>query len=170
MALPGLAVPLYPAGMRHCALVTVLAILPALGPAFADPVDDLAASWCAAVSARDEAMATALMSPDLQQAVALARIANAAFQTAHPGEKPPLGDGLRLTAFPDGIDTCTPAAQPDGTVRLTMQPAGSAEGAWFDEMIPVAGPSGARVVGDIRFSGEAGDSLSLWLKDAATAP
>lgn len=168
--MPGGAFPFYPDGMNNRALATVLATLPAFGPAFADPVGDLATKWCAAVIARDETAATALMSPDLQQAVALARSANAAFQTAQPGEKPPLGDGLRLTAFPDGIDSCLPVSQPDGTVRLTMQPAGSAEGAWFDDLVPLPGPDGAPVVGEIRFSGEAGDNLSLWLTDAAATP
>lgn len=152
--------------MRQSAFPTLAVLLAAL-PVQAGPGEDLAAAYCAAVVAHDEAAAVGLMDPILQAAVAKAREVSAAFESSHPGEKPPLGDGLRLTAFPDAVETCHMAATDDGTLRLTYVPYGAPDGAWTDVILPAAGQGGVFAVGDIRFSASPDDTLSAWLDQAA---
>ncbi len=126
----------------------------------------LAATFCAAVRAGDEAGAEALMTPELQTAIAKVRAADAAFRAAHPDEKPPLGDGLRLTAFPDYPDSCTPEEVTSESVVLTYVPAGAADGMWRDQLllVPVAG---VLKVADILYAPDGIYRFSRWLAESA---
>jgi hypothetical protein len=111
-------------------------------------------------------MVEALMTPALRFAITHLRRADAAFQAAHPGEKPPQGNGLRLTAFQDYPESCTPEAVGDsGAVRL-CQPAGIAGGVWRDRLKVVIGPDGTPMVSDILFAPDLTDCFSDWLKVA----
>src|ERR1700722_9098027 len=49
----------------------------------------------------------ALLTPALQQAIAAADKRNAAWAKKHPGDEPPLGDGLPWQSTPDYAALCT---------------------------------------------------------------
>lgn len=129
----------------------------------------LVADYCVAVQKSDEAAAVAMMAPALQEAVAAARRANDQFAANHPDEKPPLGDGLRLSAFPDVPESCMPEAIDESSVTIEYRPLGSAEGAWRDRLILVPDGAGGVQIGDIEFGLSDADTLSLWLSQAAEA-
>lgn len=63
--------------------------------------------FCMSVLSGDEAIAEALSSPVLATAVAHANARNDVIARAHPDEKPPLGDGIPWTSFPDYPGVCT---------------------------------------------------------------
>jgi hypothetical protein len=126
----------------------------------------LATTFCAAVRAGDEVGAEALMTPELQTAIAKLRATDAAFRTAHPDEKPPLGDGLRLTAFPDYPESCAPAEVTSESVVLTYVPVGAADGLWRDQLLLV--PVGNTLkVADILYAPDGTYRFSTWLAESA---
>jgi hypothetical protein len=131
----------------------------------ADPaeVQRLAEAFCAAVRASDEAAAEALMSPPLREGIAALRIANEAFLAANPGEKPPLGNGLRLTAYQDYPESCTPEAVTEAGAELLYQPAGATDGAWRDRLAVADGPDGKPVIADILYAPDLAERFSDWL-------
>lgn len=131
--------------------------------ASARTVEVLVTDYCAAVQRGDETGAVAMMAPALQEAVAAAHRASDRFAAAHPDEKPPLGDGIRLTAFPDTPQTCLPDRFDETSVTVRYQPEGSTEGAWRDRLILVPDGAGGVQIGDIAFGLDDGDTLSLWL-------
>lgn len=148
-------------------LVAVLAastVVPALaGPA----VDAVARAFCEAVRLSDEAAAEALMTPDLQAAIARLRLSDAAFREAHPGEKPPLGDGLRLTAFPDGLQSCTPEAVTPDSAGLVYAPGIDPSSQWRDRLVLVTAPDGGVLVADILYAPDQTTGFAAWLEEAA---
>jgi hypothetical protein len=138
-------------------------------PALADPAAlAVGQAWCAAVRGSDEAAAEALMTPDLKAAVARVRSADAAFRTAYPSDKPPLGDGLRLTAFPDGLESCTPEAATARSVDLVFAPGSDPAATWRGRLVLVAGPSGGLLVADVLYAPEQAVRFSDWLTEAAS--
>lgn len=62
--------------------------------------------FCIASLGNDMAPAQALLSDDLSALIADAWERNAAFESAYPGDKPPLGDGLPWRSWPDYADGC----------------------------------------------------------------
>jgi hypothetical protein len=150
--------------MRAFRLTLLLAIL--TGPAqAADPaaVQRLAETFCAAVRASDEAAAEALMTPALREGIAALRVANEAFLAANPGDKPPLGNGLRLTSYQDYPESCTPEAVTEAGAVLVYQPAGVTDGAWRDRLEVVTGPDGQPLLSDILYAPDLTDRFSDWL-------
>ncbi len=122
--------------------------------------------YCAAVVAKDEAAALALMSPNLQMRVAKLRAIDAAFRAAHPGEKPPLGDGLRLTAFPDAVQACKADAVIPTSTTLTYAPTGDPKAVWHDRLLLVQGRDGRLVIDDIAYAPDEKQLFSGWLESA----
>ena len=51
-----------------------------------------------------------LLTPALVQTITIAETRNAEFEGQHPGDKPPLGDGLPWRSYPDFADSCTVGA------------------------------------------------------------
>lgn len=153
---------------RSAGLILSLALLaaPAQAEAPATPLD-VATAFCDAVRTGDEAAAEALMTADLQAAIAALRRADARFRTAHPDEKPPLGDSLPLAAFPDAAESCTPSEVSATSARLTYVPAGAPAGAWSDRLILAPGADGRLRVADILYAPEGASRFSLWLVEAA---
>lgn len=98
--------------MRH---VTVFAVLPLLLsaalPAQAQMAtiepEQIGQVFCIGSLGNDMAPVEALLSSELATLVAEAWDKNAAFEAAHPGDKPPLGDGLPWRTWPDYADGCT---------------------------------------------------------------
>lgn len=127
----------------------------------------LAGRFCAAVVANDEGAAEKLMSQDLRLAIARARQANVEFERAHPGDKPPLGDGLPLAAFPDAPQTCKPG-RPDGeTIAVRYDIAGAPDAGWEDRLILTGGPADGLRIADIAYAPDGSGRFSAWLAEAA---
>lgn len=63
--------------------------------------------FCISMLSGDEAPARALSSPVLLTAIAYAEARNDVIARAAPDEKPPLGDGIPWTSFPDYAGICT---------------------------------------------------------------
>jgi hypothetical protein len=127
----------------------------------------LATAFCAAVRASDEAAAEALMTPELQAAVAALRSSDARFRTAYPGDKPPLGNGLQLTAYQDYPESCTPEEVSSASVVLAYVPAGAPDGVWRDQLELVTVPEGGLRVADILYAPDGTQRFSAWLTEAA---
>jgi hypothetical protein len=149
--------------MRHHSLFMPLlvAILPLAQPARAASDADaqaLVEAWCQAVMTRNEVAAVGLMSPDLQAAVAEARTASDAFAASHPDEKPPLGDGLPITSFPDGVSECTGETVTTAGAMITLSAGAGAT--WTDSLAFLTGPDGALKVADIYYAPDHVISLS----------
>jgi hypothetical protein len=123
-------------------------------------------AFCAAVRASDEAAAQALMTAELQSAVADLRASDAAFRNASPTEKPPLGDGLRLTAFPDYPESCTVSEATSESVVLTYAPAGAPDAIWRDQLLLVP-VDGALRIADILYAPDGTYRFSSWLADSS---
>lgn len=149
-------------------LVPALMALPAL-PALADPAAEaLGRAFCDAVRSADEPAAEALMTPDLQAAIARLRAADAEYRTAYPSDKPPLGDGLRLTAFPDGLESCMPEAATADSVDLVYAPGSDPAATWRDRLVLMAAPAGGLLVADVLYAPDQTARFSDWLAEAAS--
>lgn len=75
------------------------------GPILISP-EQVGQIFCIARLGNDMAPVEALLTPDLTGAIAVANAKDAAFETAHPGDKPPLGDGIPWQAVQDYAATC----------------------------------------------------------------
>jgi hypothetical protein len=153
--------------LSRCLPFAALVLLPAL-PVLADPAAGaIGQAFCNAVRASDEPAAEALMTPDLQAAILRLRAADASFRATWPEDKPPLGDGLRLTAFPDGLDSCTPEAATAEGVDLVYAPGGDPGATWRDRLVLVAAPDGGLLVADVLYAPDRTARFSDWLAEAA---
>ena len=132
-----------------------------------DPAS-LARQFCDALRAGDQAGAEALMSAELQAAIARLRKADADYRIAYPQDKPPLGDGLRLTAFPDGLESCTPETVSAESADLVFAPGSDPSATWRDRLVLVATPDGGVLVADILYAPDQTARFSDWLADAAS--
>lgn len=127
----------------------------------------LTRDWCTALTRGREDEAEALMTAPLRRLVREARVADARFRAASPGDKPPLGDGLRLAAFPDGHDRCTPEAVGPAGATLAIEPAGRPDAAWRDRLEFRREADGRLLVSDIRYAPDGTERFSDWLRQAA---
>lgn len=66
--------------------------------------------FCIASVGNDMAPVEAIVTPELAAALAEARAKNAAYEADHPGEKPPLGDGIPWQDAPDYAPECSVGA------------------------------------------------------------
>jgi hypothetical protein len=123
--------------------------------------------FCAAVMAGDEGAAVALMTPALQAKVAKLRAFDAGWRQRNPTEKPPLGDGLRLTAWQDAPQSCTPEVAADGSVLLTYVPAGVPTERWQDRLVLTDGRPPR--IADIGYDRDMG-GFDVWLDAALASP
>lgn len=139
------------------------------GMAPGDPGLDIGKRFCAAVMAGDEGGAISLMVPDLQEKVRALQAFDAGWRARNPDQKPPLGDGLRLTAWQDAPQSCTPEAGPGGTVVVTYAPAGAPADVWRDTLV-LDGHGARLAVTDIRYEPRTGGSFRAWVADALASP
>lgn len=142
----------------------------ATGPAELEQAQAIGAEFCASAVKRDEVRAERLMTSSLRAALADLRRFDAAWRTRNPGEKPPLGDGLRLTAWPDSPESCVPGAVTAGSVVLTYVPNMAPAERWEDRLELVRGPDGRLMVGDIRFDADVGGSFRQWISETRRSP
>ena len=90
-------------------LVTSLTALPAAADetmATLKP-EQIGQIFCFSRLGNDEGAIEGILSPDLETAIADASSKNDAWETANPGEKPPLGDGIPWQAWPDYAAECS---------------------------------------------------------------
>jgi hypothetical protein len=150
------------------ALLAAVAVSACSGQAGAD-AKSVARHFCAAVLKGDEARAVALMTPDLQDQVAGLKLFDAGWRARNPDQKPPLGDGLRLTAWQDAPGACTPGAPTGDTVVLTYAPASAPAEQWRDTLV-LARVAGRLRVTDIRYDAGTGGQFRTWLDEALQSP
>jgi hypothetical protein len=131
--------------MRHIlpTIVSLLSLpltsLPAQAQMVTISPAQIAEIFCIGSLGNDMAPVEALLTPQLTETIAHASDVNREFEAAHPGDKPPLGDGLPWRTWPDYADGCTVgeariepssasvdinysfAAQPDANYTNTLQ-------------------------------------------------
>lgn len=132
-----------------------------------DEVAELAAAYCAAAILYDETAAEALMSDDLRAAIATARAVSDAYALANPGDKPPLGDGLALTAYQDGRQSCTAEAVTESGAVLVYVPGSDPSSAWRDRIEVTRAADGRLVIADIVYAPDYMSRFSTWLVEVA---
>jgi hypothetical protein len=98
--------------MRRRTITIILPLLltsalPALAQMATIEPEQIAEIFCIGSVGNNMAPVEALLSHDLKALVAEAWEMNAAYETANPGDKPPLGDGLPWRTWPDYADGCT---------------------------------------------------------------
>ena len=101
--------------MRYLCLAATLATSMLSFPAFANDdstmvtlkADQIGQIFCLSRTGNDEGVIDGILSDGLKAAIADAETKNAAWETANPGDKPPLGDGIPWQAYPDYASECT---------------------------------------------------------------
>ena len=155
--------------LRASALWAGLAMLLAGGPCLAaEGAAELAAAFCTARMADDEAMVKPLLTPSLLALIGEAETRNKVIAEAVPDEKPPFGDGIPYQAFPDKADTCRPgqAAAEAGRIELPVvygfekMP----DANWTDTLVLLSA-DGRLLIDDIRFQGSADGSANVTLRE-----
>lgn len=116
-------------------LTIALALLPltaAAVPAQAEMTtvtpEQIGAIFCMSRTGNDDGILTGLLSDELRTLIDYAEARNQTIAAAHPDEKPPLGDGIPWTSFPDYAATCQAA-----TVAIESDSARVAIGYGFPE-------------------------------------
>lgn len=64
--------------------------------------------FCLSRTGNDEAVISGILTASLKQAIATAEQKDAAYARKHPGEEPPLGDGIPWQSSPDYAANCGP--------------------------------------------------------------
>jgi hypothetical protein len=101
--------------MRHLALAALFAAALAPLPVLADDAptmvtlkaEQIGQIFCLSRIGNDDAVIGGILTRDLQQAVAAAEKKDAAYARKHPGEKPPLGDGIPWQSAADYAPQCS---------------------------------------------------------------
>jgi hypothetical protein len=91
---------------RLAALSLTLLAAPALATEPLMPPHVVAETFCLARLVGDMSLIKGYYSPRLYAAIGTALLQNAEWEKAHPGEKPPLGDGIHYASFPDTPSEC----------------------------------------------------------------
>ena len=112
-------------------------------PAWAGDAMDtfhLGAHFCGFVQDGEKVMRLdALITPSLAVAISEALARSDAMQAASPDEKPPLGDGIPWTSWPDRPDTCTIGAADisadQATLPITYAFEGAPDAAYTDILL-----------------------------------
>ncbi len=98
--------------MRSALLAVLLMPGLALAPAFAGDgmmtlkPEQIGHIFCLSRSGNDTGPIVGLLTAGLTTAIAEAEAKNDSWEAAHPGEKPPLGDGIPWQAWPDYAPDC----------------------------------------------------------------
>lgn len=92
------------------AAFALLLTTPALAQSPGITPEQLGEIFCLARVADDMAPISGLLTPELRTAIGEAEAANATIAAAAPDEKPPLGDGIPWSSWPDYSPECTARA------------------------------------------------------------
>lgn len=127
-------------------------------PAFAQPdtgdAEYVARLFCQQRGAYDETALAPHLSPALTALIAEAWAANAAFEAANPGDKPPLGDGIPWQSWPDHAPLCL--AKPpvymmeDAVIHIHYRFLDEPRLSWHDQLILVL-VDGNWLINDVSF-------------------
>ncbi len=90
----------------HFMIASLMAALFAGGAFAADDPRAVAAAFCKARLANDEAATLALLTPSLVKVIGEAKARSDVIAKATPDEKPPFGDGIPYQSFPDVAEGC----------------------------------------------------------------
>jgi hypothetical protein len=96
-------------------IVLLVAALFAGGAFAADDPRAVAAAFCKARLADDEAATMALLTPSLVKVIEEAKARSDVIAKATPDEKPPFGDGIPYQSFPDVAEGCEAGEVSDKT-------------------------------------------------------
>jgi hypothetical protein len=96
-------------------IVLLVAALFAGGAFAADDPRAVAAAFCKARLADDEAATMALLTPSLVKVIEEAKARSDVIAKATPDEKPPFGDGIPYQSFPDVAEGCEAGEASDKT-------------------------------------------------------
>jgi hypothetical protein len=96
-------------------IVLLVAALFAGGAFAADDPRAVAAAFCKARLADDEAATMALLTPSLVKVIEEAKARSDVIAKATPDEKPPFGDGIPYQSFPDVAEGCEAGEAGDKT-------------------------------------------------------
>jgi hypothetical protein len=96
-------------------IVLLVAALFAGGAFAADDPRAVAAAFCKARLADDEAATMALLTPSLVKVIEEAKARSDVIAKATPDEKPPFGDGIPYQSFPDVAEGCEASEASDKT-------------------------------------------------------
>lgn len=105
------------------------------------------------------------MVAELRASIDRLRSFDAQWQARNPGEKPPLGNGLRLTAWQDAAVSCHPMLRPDGNIDVRYRVASAPGDGWTDRLLLAPGANGAAVVTDIRYDQKSGGGFRDWIAE-----
>jgi hypothetical protein len=96
--------------MRHLTLailpLVLLTALPAQAQMITISPEQIGQIFCIGSLGNDMAPVEALLTPDLAAVIADAWVKDAQAESANPGDKPPLGDGIPWRSYPDYADGC----------------------------------------------------------------
>lgn len=106
-------------------------------PAFAaDDPESVVNKFCSAHAAAYIAPYDDLLTPSLKQLIADAWKKNAEYEAAHPGDKPPLGDGIQFQSYPDSMPICRPGDVSSGAGDTTVDVEYAHDNAgWTDRLV-----------------------------------
>jgi hypothetical protein len=163
--------------MRRLAVLPFVLLATAAAPAqdvIALTPGQIGQIYCISIVGNDMAPVAGLLTPDLAAAIAEAEAKNAAYEAAHPGDKPPLGDGLPWQAGADYTPECSVGPESlmmdEATVRLDYAfpdyPAGNFSDTLWLKLVP--GESGQKVwrIDNVRFAdGDMRTDLTLAFMD-----
>jgi hypothetical protein len=152
---------------KHVGLSFVAALLAGTSAMAQTPgaAETLATEFCAAAMMFDEVAAETLMTPDLRQVIAAARVVSDAYAAANPGDKPPFGDGLALMAYQDAPESCIPEEVTETGAVLAYAPAVDPSAVWRDRIEFIADADGRLLISDIVYAPDYTRRFSTWLTD-----
>ena len=108
--------------MRFVFKIVLLVAALFAGDAFAaDDPRAVAAAFCKARLADDEAATMALLTPSLVKVIEEAKARSDVIAKATPDEKPPFGDGIPYQSFPDVAEGCEAGEASDKTGRVEIE-------------------------------------------------
>ena len=105
----------------HFMIAPLTAALLAGGAFAADDPRAVAAAFCKARLANDEAATLALLTPSLVKVIEEAKVRSDVIAKATPDEKPPFGDGIPYQSFPDVAEGCEAGEISDKSGRVEIE-------------------------------------------------
>jgi hypothetical protein len=102
-------------------LAVLASVVTGAAPARAgDTPESVVSAFCAAHVAAAVNAHDPLLTPSLKQLISDAWKKSGEYEAAHPGDEPPLGDGIQFQAYPDWAPICRPGYVSSGATDTTV--------------------------------------------------